>query len=69
MIEYITKDQDRWDLVAWQMYGDPYLYEPIVLANFEHAKKLIFMAGIKLKIPIVYIENENTEVSPPWQRD
>lgn len=70
MMTYITKDGDRWDLIAYEMYGDPYLYEQIVLANFQYAKNLSFQAGIMLKIPIIYIENEDdVEVSPPWQTD
>jgi len=27
-LTYIAKQGDRWDTIAWQFYGDPYLYEP-----------------------------------------
>lgn len=69
MIEYITKDGDRWDLLAYNFYGDPYLYEPIVLANFQYANKTILPSGLKLYIPILFIENENTDINPPWITD
>lgn len=68
MIEYVTKDLDRWDSIAYRVYGDPYLYEPIMLANPEHMNRLYFNAGIKLKIPVLYIE-EPPEVEPPWMVD
>lgn len=68
MKEYITRDFDRWDSIAYEVYGDPYLYEPIILANPEHMNKLSFQAGIKLKIPVIYVE-DTPEVQPPWQRD
>lgn len=31
--EYITKEGDRWDLIAWQFYTNATLYEPIIKAN------------------------------------
>ncbi len=68
MMEYLTKDGDRWDSIAYQFYGDPYLYEPILLANPEYMDRLSLPAGLKLRIPILYIE-ETSEVSPPWQKD
>lgn len=68
MIEYITNDMDRWDLIAYRVYGDPYLYEPIMLANPEYMGRLWFNAWIKLKIPILYIE-QPPEVKPPWMVD
>lgn len=68
MIEYITRDFDRWDSIAYRVYGDPYLYEPIMLANPEHMSRFWFPAGVRLKIPILYIE-EPPEVAPPWSVD
>lgn len=69
MIEYITKDGDRWDLLAYMFYADPYMYEPIVLANFQYATLPVLPAGLKLNIPIIYIENEETDINPPWITD
>jgi len=34
-VEYVTKKGDRMDLIAWNFYGDPLLYEPILEANRE----------------------------------
>lgn len=66
-IEYITKEGDRWDLIAYEFYGDPYLYEPIVAANPDVPIKPILPSGIKLLVPV--IETKNTvEELPPWKR-
>jgi phage tail protein X len=67
-MKYITKDGDRWDHIAWRVYGDPYLYEPIMLENPEYMQYFNFPAGIELEIPAIYVE-ETAEVSPPWQTD
>ncbi len=65
--EYITQEGDRWDLIAYKFYGDPMLYEPIVVANFDVPIVPILPSGIKLKIPV--IETKNTvEELPPWKR-
>ena len=67
-MEYITKDGDRWDLIAYKMYGDPYLYDILISANSDKREIYIFGAGIKLNVPIVYIEPA-LEENPPWQVD
>jgi|YNPMSStandDraft_1061717.scaffolds.fasta_scaffold150636_2 phage tail protein X len=67
-MKYITKDGDKWDSIAYEVYDDPYLYEPIMLENPEHMKRLVFPAGVVLEIPSIYID-PTVEVSPPWQRD
>jgi phage tail protein X len=32
-IQHLTYAGDRWDLLAWQYYGDPTNYSIIVMAN------------------------------------
>ena len=32
-MRYITKDGDRWDLIAYRLYGDPYVYDALLLYN------------------------------------
>ncbi|WP_028844714.1 tail protein X [Thermodesulfovibrio thiophilus] len=67
-MKYITKDNDRWDLIAYQFYGNPYLYEPIMLENPDKISYFAFPAGVMLEIPAIWVD-ETIEVSPPWQRD
>lgn len=50
---YITKDNDRWDLIAYKFYKNPALYEEIIKANPNIEIEPMLPAGIKLKIPVV----------------
>jgi phage tail protein X len=68
MLTYITKDGDRWDLIAYKFYGDPYLYPVLLSANPELCTLFILPGGKKVNIPVLYVEEEE-EVNPPWQRD
>ena len=65
--EYITKEGDRWDLIAYEFYGDPMMYEPIIVANPEVPIIPILPSGIKLRIPIIEIK-ETIEELPPWKK-
>jgi len=65
--EYITKEGDRWDLIANIYYGDPMKYEPIIAANHEVPLYPILPAGIKLIIPAIEVNNTIEEL-PPWKR-
>lgn len=69
MITYITKQNDRWDSIAYEVYGDPYLYEPIMLANPEYMHLLSLPSGLRLTVPLLYDASEHEDVSPSWQRD
>ncbi len=68
--EYITKEGDRWDLVAYEFYGDATRYEPIVRANFfDVGIKPILPGGLKLRIPVLELKNHiPPEELPPWKR-
>lgn len=66
-IEYITKEADRWDLIAYEFYGDPMLYEPIIVANPDVPILPVLPSGLKLKIPVIEIKDVLEEL-PPWKR-
>lgn len=67
---YTTKTGDRWDLVAYQAYGDHTAMQGIMEANPTVPIPPPLDAGIQLRIPI--IETQTTEVKtqllPPWKR-
>ena len=68
VIEHITKDGDRWDLLAWEYYGDPTGYERIIAANPSVAIAPILPGGIKILIPVLEeAETATTEGLPPWK--
>lgn len=66
-IEYITKEGDRWDLIAYDFYGDATMYEPIIVANPDVPIYPVLPSGIKLKIPVIEIKDTIEEL-PPWKR-
>ncbi|NJD38454.1 MAG: hypothetical protein FIA89_09080 [Geobacter sp.] len=70
--EHITVDGDRWDLLAWEYYGDPTLYEPIIAANPEVQIEPVLPAGIRLIIPVLEEslvgDIATSEELPPWKQ-
>lgn len=65
---YITKDNDRWDLIAYIFYNDATKYEPIIEANSNIPITPILKAGLKLKIPVLD-ETETIKFElPPWRK-
>lgn len=65
--EYITREGDRWDLIAYEFYGDAMLYEPIVVANPDVPIVPILPSGIKLRIPVIDVKDTIKEL-PPWKK-
>lgn len=67
-LEYITKEGDRWDTIAYEFYGDALLYEPIIAANANAAIIPILPSGIKLYIPVIDDSDlTGPEGLPPWK--
>ena len=65
---YITKDNDRWDLIAYKFYNDATRYEPIINSNPDVDISPILKSGLKLKIPVL---NESETIKfelPPWKK-
>jgi phage tail protein X len=67
-VEHITRDGDRWDLLAWQYYGDPFGYERIIMANPSVPIRPFIVSGIKLRIPIIEDTSVLSQNLPPWKR-
>lgn len=69
VIEHITREGDRWDLLAWEYYGDATQYERIVAANNHVSIDPILPSGIAINIPVIdqpAPELSETEELPPW---
>lgn len=69
VIEHITRTNDRWDLLAWEYYGDATLYERIIAANPEVMISPVLPPGIRLVIPV--LEDADViaaEELPPWKQ-
>jgi len=60
-----TLDDDRWDLIAFREYGDPYGYERIIVANPHIPIHPKLEGGIKVWVPIIAAP---PAPAPPWKR-
>lgn len=67
-VEYVTKEGDRWDLIAWRMYGDPYAYEPIIAANPDIPIRPVLEAGLRVLVPVRDQAKVAEADLPPWKR-
>lgn len=69
MLTHVTRAGDRWDLLAYQYYGDARGYERIIVANPDVAIDATLPTGITLLIPIIDGEiAPDIEALPPWLR-
>lgn len=69
VIEHITREGDRWDLLAWQYYGDALQYERIVAANPHIPIVPVLRSGLTLYIPVLIeppAELADNQDLPPW---
>ena len=72
--EHITKIGERWDLIAYDYYGDATLIKPLLLANPhlvgipDVPAPLVFDAGLTLRVPVLPEEEVTAVQLPPWKR-
>lgn len=69
-INYTAKQGERWDLIAFKMYGNVSSMPEIIEANPQVPLDPVLPDGTKLIIPILEV-SENTILSsdlPPWKR-
>ena len=63
---YTTIQGDTWDMIAYKQLGSTDYMDQLISANLEHVGKLLFPAGVTLRLP------EITETAsgnlPPWKR-
>lgn len=64
---YTTIQGDKWDSIAYKLYGSTDFTDTLLEANIEYRNIYIFSAGIVLEVPEV--ETRTTiESLPPWKR-
>lgn len=68
--EYITKENDRWDIISTIFYGRPDMFHFIQQANQHIPPQTLYSpllpAGIKLYIPEIEEETKKVYV-PSWK--
>lgn len=69
-----TIDGDRWDLIAWQWYGDARRQTLLLEANRElfldplRVPPAILPAGLEIKVPVIDVATADENLLPPWKR-
>lgn len=69
-IDYITKENDRWDSIAWDKYGDVAKMNLLIEANPQIPADAVLTGGIRVLIPIIPASESLTDAAklPPWKR-
>ncbi len=68
-VTYITKDNDRLDIIATLAYGSPHAHKMIVDANPNLPLTPVYSAGILVAVPVVENTTEAVVTNlPPWKR-
>lgn len=66
-ILHVTTAGERWDLLAWQYYGDPTDYSPIIMANSTVPIEPVLDAGVAIAVPILQKSSVAITDLPPWK--
>ena len=68
--EYVVKQGDRWDTIAFKAYGDASLIAGLIEANVSVVISPILEAGTRLIVPILEDGDIqlDSEMLPPWKR-
>lgn len=69
-VEYVSKQGDRWDIIANKAYGDPTLINGIIEANTSLSITPIIPVGSRIIVPILEVGEIqiDSELLPPWKR-
>lgn len=65
---YTAQEGDRWDLVSYKAYGDPYQIASLLAANPSVPIKDVIPAGTVLNIPVIEQESLSGDLLPPWKQ-
>jgi Phage Tail Protein X. len=65
--EYITKQGDMFDQIAFNQLGSEKYTKELMEANPRYLDIVIFSSGIKLMIPDVVIADNTADNLPPWR--
>lgn len=69
-VEYVTKQGDRWDTIAFKAYGDATLINGLIEANVSIVISPILAPGTRVIVPILEQGDIqiDSELLPPWKR-
>ncbi|MCM1275456.1 MAG: tail protein X [Lachnospiraceae bacterium] len=64
---YTTVQGDKWDGIAYKVYGDTKYTDVLIAANHRYRHIYIFSAGIELDMPDVETRVTPDDL-PPWKK-
>lgn len=65
---HVTREGERWDLIAWRYYRDVRQVPQLIAANPHAPNSPALPSGLRLRVPL--IERASTTAAlPPWRRD
>ncbi|MDO5650557.1 MAG: tail protein X [Moraxella sp.] len=67
-LQHLASEDDRWDSLAYQYYGDSTGYERIIASNRHLPIGATLSAGQIVFIPII-VKDTNAHAVPAWLRD
>lgn len=69
-VEYVAKQGDRWDTIAFKAYGDATLINGLIEANQTIVISPILEVGTRVIVPILEQGDIqiDSELLPPWKR-
>ena len=73
-LEHLTVPGDRWDLLAWDYYGDASKDDLIIEENRDlylatlDAIPALLPSGLPLRIPVIEQPTLDDSQLPPWKR-
>jgi len=69
-VEYISKQGDRWDIIAMKAYGDASLINGLIESNASVVISPIIPLGTRIIVPILESGDIqiDSELLPPWKR-
>lgn len=69
-IQYVTKDNERWDMISQKMYGTPFEVQRIIDSNPDVNITERLPPGKVLEIEVLEDNNisVNKDLLPPWKR-
>lgn len=69
ILQYQTRQGDRWDLIAYHYYGDATLIDGLIAANPHLPLAEQFTANLTVFIPVLQAPVKTAqEDMPPWMR-
>jgi phage tail protein X len=66
VVRYVTRAGDRWDLISWNIYGDPTQISILIQNNLGIPIRCTLPQGLVVVAPLIP-QPQQVVVTTPWQ--